>query len=139
MIRYQILQTNIVRIVWQTVRRITKEIFGVEGLRRGKISIKTRIKLELIGLYSEVRPDRLNNNSAQNSERGKQMNIIIQLHKVEYKYPAILYGYLDSCLFFTVKILFNQLAAPATFLYPLFSSRLMRNDKKDLAVRKAVG
>ena len=127
------------RIVWQTVRRIIKEIFGVEGLRRGKISIKTRIKLELIGLYSEVRPDRLNNNSAQNSERGKQMNIIIQLHKVEYKYPAILYGYLDSWLFFTVKILFNQSAARATFLYPLFSSRLMRNDKKDLAVRKAVG
>ena len=125
------------RIVWQTVRRFTKEIFGVEGLRRGKISIKTRIKLELIGLYSEVRPDRLNNNSAQ--ERGKQMNIIIQLHKVEYKYPAILYGYLDSWFFFTVKILFNQSAARATFLYPLFSSRLMRNDKKDLAVRKAVG
>ena len=95
------------RIVWQTVRRITKEIFGVKGLRRGNISIKTRIELELIGLYSEVRPDRLNNNSAQNSERGKQMNIIIQLHKVEYKYPAILYGYLDSWLFFTVKILFN--------------------------------
>ena len=107
MIRYQIFQTNIVRIVWQTVRRITKEIFGVKGLRRGNISIKTRIELELIGLYSEVRPDRLNNNSAQNSERGKQMNIIIQLHKVEYKYPAILYGYLDSWLFFTVKILFN--------------------------------
>ena len=127
------------RIVWQTVRRITKEIFGVKGLRRGNISIKTRIELELIGLYSEVRPDRLNNNSAQNSERGKQMNIIIQMHKVEYKYPAILYGYLDSWLFFTVKILFNQSAARATFLYPLFFSRLMRNDKKDLAVRKAVG
>ena len=30
--QYQILQTNIVRIIWQTVRRITYEILGVEGL-----------------------------------------------------------------------------------------------------------
>ena len=30
--QYQILQTNIVRIIWQTVRRITNEILGVEGL-----------------------------------------------------------------------------------------------------------
>ena len=30
--QYQILQTNIVRIMWQTVRRITNEILGVEGL-----------------------------------------------------------------------------------------------------------
>ena len=32
MIQYQILQTNIVRIIWQTVRRITNEILGVKGL-----------------------------------------------------------------------------------------------------------
>ena len=32
LIRYQILQTNIMRIVWQTVRRITNEILGVQGL-----------------------------------------------------------------------------------------------------------
>ena len=32
LIRYQILQTNIMRIVWQTVRRITNEILGVKGL-----------------------------------------------------------------------------------------------------------
>ena len=32
MIRYQILQTNITRIVWQTVRRIAYEILGVKGL-----------------------------------------------------------------------------------------------------------
>ena len=30
--QYQILQTNIVRIIWQTVRRITNEILGVEWL-----------------------------------------------------------------------------------------------------------
>ena len=32
MIRLQILQTNIFRIVWQIVRRITNEILGVRGL-----------------------------------------------------------------------------------------------------------
>ena len=33
MIQYQILQTNITRTVWQTVRRITNKILGVKGLR----------------------------------------------------------------------------------------------------------
>lgn len=32
LIQYQILQTNIVRVVWQTFRRITNEILGVKGL-----------------------------------------------------------------------------------------------------------
>ena len=32
LIRYQILQTNIMRIISQTVRRITNEILGVKGL-----------------------------------------------------------------------------------------------------------
>ena len=32
MIQFQILQTNILRIVWQTARRITNEILGVRGL-----------------------------------------------------------------------------------------------------------
>ena len=32
MIQYQTLQTNIVRIVWHTVRRITTEILGVKRL-----------------------------------------------------------------------------------------------------------
>ena len=32
LIQYQILQTNITRTVWQTVRRITNEILGVKGL-----------------------------------------------------------------------------------------------------------
>ena len=31
-IQYQILQTNITKTVWQTVRRITNEILGVTGL-----------------------------------------------------------------------------------------------------------
>ena len=30
--QYQILQTNITRTVWQTVRRITNEILGVKRL-----------------------------------------------------------------------------------------------------------
>ena len=30
--QYQILQTSIMRIIWQTVRRITSEILGVKGL-----------------------------------------------------------------------------------------------------------
>ena len=30
--QYQILQTNMMRIIWQTVRRITNEILRVEGL-----------------------------------------------------------------------------------------------------------
>ena len=33
MIQYQILRTSIIRIVWQTVRRITHEILGAKRLR----------------------------------------------------------------------------------------------------------
>ena len=33
LIRYQILQANTMRIVWQTVVRIKYEILGVKGLR----------------------------------------------------------------------------------------------------------
>ena len=32
LIQYQILQINIIRTVWQTVRRINNEILGVKGL-----------------------------------------------------------------------------------------------------------
>ena len=32
MIQYQILQIDIIRIAWQTVRRITNEIMGIKGL-----------------------------------------------------------------------------------------------------------
>ena len=31
-IQYQIIQTHIIRIVWQTLRKITNEILGVIGL-----------------------------------------------------------------------------------------------------------
>ena len=31
LIQYQILQTDIIRIAYQTVRRIANEIFGVKG------------------------------------------------------------------------------------------------------------
>ena len=34
-IQYKILQTNIVRIIWQTVRRITNETVGVKGSKWG--------------------------------------------------------------------------------------------------------
>ena len=30
---YQIIQTNMMRIIWQTVRRITIKILGVKGLK----------------------------------------------------------------------------------------------------------
>ena len=36
------------------------------------------------------------------------MDTIIKLHKVGYKYPAMLCGYLDSWVFCIVKNLFNQ-------------------------------
>ena len=54
------------RIVWQIVRRITKGIFGVKGLRRGRFQLKQGFKLS--ELDSEVKHDRLNNNSTQNNQ-----------------------------------------------------------------------
>ena len=45
-IQYQILQTNITRTVWQTVRRITNVIMGVEGLT---------LKIDISTLSSNVR------------------------------------------------------------------------------------
>ena len=38
MIQYQILRNSIINIVWQTVRRIIKEILGVKGLKPKKKS-----------------------------------------------------------------------------------------------------
>ena len=38
LIQYQILQTNITRTIWQTVRRIADEILGVKGLRLSYMS-----------------------------------------------------------------------------------------------------
>ena len=37
LIHYQILRTVIIRIVWQTVRRITNEILGVKGSIQGML------------------------------------------------------------------------------------------------------
>ena len=59
--------------------------------------------------------------------------------QTEYIYPAILYGYLDSWLFCTVKKkLFNQSAARATLLFPLCFSCFMRNEQKDLEGKEAL-
>ena len=38
LIQYEILQTNITRTVWQTVRKITNEILGVKGLNVSEVS-----------------------------------------------------------------------------------------------------
>ena len=43
MIQYQILQTYIIRMVWQTVRRITEEILGVKGSREWECLPKNKI------------------------------------------------------------------------------------------------
>ena len=43
MIQYQILQTYIIRMVWQTVRRITKEILGVKGSREWECLPKNKM------------------------------------------------------------------------------------------------
>ena len=37
LMQYQILQTNIIRIVWQTVRRITREMLGVKGWKKPQV------------------------------------------------------------------------------------------------------
>ena len=55
---------------------------------------------------------------------------------MEYKYSAVLYGYLDSWLFRTVEKPVYHSAARATPLYPLLFSRLMRNEQRDFAEKK---
>ena len=44
LIQYQILQTNITRTVWQTLRRITNETLGVKGLIHSEKTITLSIK-----------------------------------------------------------------------------------------------
>ena len=39
LIQYQILRTNITRMVWQTVRRITYEILGMERLKETVLTL----------------------------------------------------------------------------------------------------
>ena len=57
--------------------------------------------------------------------------------RIEYKYSAILYGYLDSCYFALLKKnLFKQSAARATLLYPFCFSRLMRKECKTQQKKK---
>ena len=41
LIQNQILQTQIIRIVWQTVRRITNEILGVQGVKKSSVILKS--------------------------------------------------------------------------------------------------
>ena len=41
LIQYQILRTSIIRIVWQTVRRITDEILGIKGLNWFKLGLSS--------------------------------------------------------------------------------------------------
>ena len=48
LIQYQILQTNITRTVWETVRRITNEILGVKGLKRQSCP-----RLHLVHFYNQ--------------------------------------------------------------------------------------
>ena len=53
MIQYQILQTNIMRIVWQTVRRITNEILGRRNsplVTREYMSSSLNIRLDSDGV-----------------------------------------------------------------------------------------
>ena len=49
LIQYQILQTNITRTVWQTVRRITNVILGVKGFRYYFLSLKIKPKVNMVG------------------------------------------------------------------------------------------
>ena len=65
MIRYQILQTNTMTIVWQTVRRITSEILGVKELKQNLI-ICRQVKEEIKGLdICYIKRNPLNKNKAE--------------------------------------------------------------------------
>ncbi|RMX46274.1 hypothetical protein pdam_00000669, partial [Pocillopora damicornis] len=46
LIQYEILQTNITRTVWQTVRKITNEILGVKGLNVSETSDENKEKYQ---------------------------------------------------------------------------------------------
>ena len=53
MIQYQILQTDIIRIVCQTVKRITNEILGVKGLK----GYEGILWLCVFWLYDNISPE----------------------------------------------------------------------------------
>ena len=61
--------------------------------------------------------------------------LIIQLYKVEYEYPAIMYGYLDSWLFCTLKNLLDRLASLAFFWFTALSSS---SNDSDIFLRSVV-
>ena len=60
MIQYQILQTNITRTVWQTVRRITNEILGVKEL-------KIENQMCLWGFFSQIAENYLTTTNSNHS------------------------------------------------------------------------
>ena len=113
----------------------------------GRFQLKQGFKLT--GLYSEVRPDRLNNNSAQNnreieideyyySTAQRRVQITHEKSTNVLRYCTVIW----TVVYFVLlkKNLFNQSAARVTLLYPLCFSRLMRNEQKNLAEKKkAVG
>ena len=54
--QYQILQTNIIRIGWQTVRRIIREILGVKGWKKPQVGCDlncNRQKIPLIFFFND--------------------------------------------------------------------------------------
>ena len=53
-IQYQILQTNITRTVWQTVRRITNEILGVTGFKLMCVENLSKIS-QILPIFNENR------------------------------------------------------------------------------------
>ena len=52
LIQCQILQTNITRTMWQTVRRITNEILGVRTGQEENIMRRTQLSFSLIKVLS---------------------------------------------------------------------------------------
>ena len=63
MIPYQVLQTNIRRIVWQTVRRITNEILGVKGSRVQHWRNRIVIRSEKYVSYDVINDREMQNNA----------------------------------------------------------------------------
>ena len=55
MIQYQILRSNIRKIVYMIVRRITNEIFGVKGLKGDNKSLKVHELITILSLLFSVK------------------------------------------------------------------------------------
>lgn len=54
MIQYEILTTDIIRIVWQTVRRIASEILEVKGLSDGRLFLLIKKKTNKSVLQARI-------------------------------------------------------------------------------------